>query len=86
MNYALIENGLVVNIIWLYSGNAGDFPRAVLCGDRPVRIGDAYASGIFTRNGVPVLTPLEEVEATIGALDASVVDLSYQNVLLELGI
>lgn len=86
MNYVLIENGVVTNIIWLYSGNAGDFPNAVPLGDRPVRIGDAYADGVFTRDGVPVLTPLEEAEATIAALDASVVELSYQNVLLELGI
>ena len=29
MNYALIENGIVANIIWLYPANAGDFPSAV---------------------------------------------------------
>ena len=27
MNYALIEDGVVVNIIWLYEGNANEFPK-----------------------------------------------------------
>lgn len=38
MNYALIENGVVTNIIWLYSANAADFPSAVPCGDLPVAV------------------------------------------------
>jgi len=86
MNYALIENGTVTNIIWLYEGNAGDFPGAVPIGDRPVQIGDAYAGGVFTRDGVPVLTQLEIERQTIAGLDAMVIELSYQNVMLELGI
>ena len=86
MNYALIENGIVTNIIWLLPTNADDFPDAVPMGDRPVAIGDAYADGVFTRDGAPVLTPLEEAGNTIAALDAAVVDLEYQNVMLELGI
>ena len=28
MNYALIENGVVTNLIWLYPANAADFPWA----------------------------------------------------------
>lgn len=60
MNYALIENGVVTNIIWLYSGNAGDFPSAVPCGDVPVAIGDTWDGEHFFRDGVQVLTPLEE--------------------------
>lgn len=86
MNYALIENGIVANLIWLNESNADDFPSAVPIGDRPVAIGDAYAHGAFTRDGKPVLTPLEEAGKTIAALDAAVVDLEYRNVMLELGI
>lgn len=56
MNYALIENGVVINLIWLYPGNAADFPTAVPVGDVPVAIGDSYADGVFTRDGQPVLT------------------------------
>lgn len=56
MNYALVENGVVTNIIWLYPGNAGDFPTAVPMGDVPAAIGDTYADGVFTRDGQPVET------------------------------
>lgn len=60
MNYALIENGVVTNIIWLYSANAEDFPSAVPCGDLPVAIGDTYDGTDFYRDGERVLTPLEQ--------------------------
>lgn len=86
MNYALVENGVVTNIIWLYEGNAADFPDAVRLGDRPVAIGDAYADGIFTRDGAVVQTPLEVAQGTIGALDSQVVDLEYGNIILEYGL
>lgn len=56
MNYALIENGVVTNLIWLYPGNAGDFPAAVPMGDVPAAIGDTYADGVFYRDGKPVET------------------------------
>lgn len=60
MNYALIDNGIVINMIWLYSGNASDFPTAVPCGDVPVAIGDTYDGEHFYRAGERVLTPLEQ--------------------------
>ena len=62
MNYALIENGVVTNIIWLYSGNAGDFPDAVPCGDVPVAIGDTYDGEHSYRGGERVLTALEQAQ------------------------
>lgn len=82
MNYALIENGVVTNLIWLYPGNAADFPAAIALGDRSVAIGDAYVDGMFMREGRPVPTPLEEAQALIAQLDEAVVELEYQNVLL----
>lgn len=63
MNYALIENGVVTNLIWLYPGNAADFPTAVPMGDVPAAIGDSYANGVFYREGEPVLTLAEQVLA-----------------------
>ena len=63
MNYALIENGVVTNIIWLYPGNADDFPNAVPLGDIPATMGDTYEDGVFYRNGEKVLTPLEQAQA-----------------------
>lgn len=86
MNYALIENGIVTNLIWLYPGNANEFPGAIALGNRPVAIGDAYGDGTFTRNGEPVRTAEEAAVAEIMELDATVIDLIYENTLLELGV
>ena len=62
MNYALIENGVVTNIIWLYPGNASDFPNAVPLGDVPAAIGDTYTDGVFYHNGERVLTITEYMQ------------------------
>lgn len=62
MNYAVVENGTVTNIIWLYPGNASDFPSAVPCGDLPVAIGDTYDGTDFYRAGERVLTALEQAQ------------------------
>lgn len=70
MNYALIENGVVVNIIWLHPHNESEFPNAVAMNDRPVGIGDTYDGADFYRDGVKVLTPLEEAQAQIAELEA----------------
>lgn len=86
MDYALIENGAVVNLIWLHYSNVDEFPGAVAIGDRPVSIGDTYTDGVFTRDGVPVRTSLETANDIITGLDAAVVELEYKNVMLELGI
>ena len=51
MNYALIENGVVVNLIYLHPMNASDFPNAVSADGYAVGIGDAYADGAFYRDG-----------------------------------
>lgn len=58
MNYALVENGVVTNIIWLYSANAEDFPSAVPCGEIPVAIGDTYDGEHFYRGGEKLDSPL----------------------------
>ena len=68
MNYAIIESDTVVNII------VGPLPigmEGVALGERPVSIGDAYANGVFLRDGQPVLTSTERIaalEAQIRAL------------------
>lgn len=65
MRYALIKDGIVSNIIWLYPGNASDFPNAVPCDDLPVAIGDTYADGAFYRSGEKVMSSKDEyAEAT----------------------
>ena len=59
MNYAIIENGIVANIIvGLPSGMDG------ICVDGlNVAIGDSYEDGAFTRGGEPVLTDAEKIAA-----------------------
>ena len=77
MRYALIDNGIVSNVIVLNDRNASDFPTAVKLGDRPVCIGDTYADGKFYRDGVEVLTPMEQAQAEID---------EYKAALNELGV
>lgn len=50
MNYAIIQNGVVVNMIVIAPYNTSDFPDAVPVGDKPVGIGDEYRDGKFWRN------------------------------------
>lgn len=78
MRYALVENGVVVNVIWLNDKNAGDFPAAVKLGDRPATMGDTYTDGKFYyRDGTAVLTALEQAQAEID---------SYKSALNEMGV
>ncbi len=63
MNYALIENGVVTNLIYLLPSNAADFPNAVLLGDVPAAIGDTWDGAQFLRDGQPVLTAAERAAA-----------------------
>lgn len=63
MNYALIKEGIVSNIIWLSPSNAKDFPSAIATNGLPVRVGDTYADGVFYRDGERVLSALESARA-----------------------
>ena len=78
MRYALIDSGIVANVIVLNDRNAGDFPTAVKLGDRPVGIGDNYADGKFYRDGAEVLTPLEHAQAEIDAYKAALNELGVE--------
>ena len=49
LNYAIVENGIVTNIIWLYPGT--EFENAVPYGELPVQIGDTYEDGKFYHDG-----------------------------------
>ena len=65
MNYALIENGIVINIISLHPMNAEDFPNAIPIDRYPVAIGDTYDGEFFYRNGEKVQTILDGQEDII---------------------
>ena len=77
MRYAIVTDGIVTNVIALNDRNASDFPAAVKLGDRPVGIGDTYADGKFYRDGVEVLTPMEQAQAEMT---------EYKAALQELGV
>nr|DAI01939.1 MAG TPA: hypothetical protein [Caudoviricetes sp.] len=56
---ALIENGTVTNMLWCSDSKPGT-DTIINPADRPVGIGDTYSNGKFYRDGVEILTPLEE--------------------------
>lgn len=58
---ALIENGTVVNMLWC-SDSEPETDILLDPADRPVGIGDTYSDGKFYRDGVEILTPLEEAQ------------------------
>ncbi len=68
MRYAMVIEGKVTNIIEMDKRNEQYFPSAVYTGDRPVSIGDTYTDGKFYRNGIEVLTELEEANNEIDSL------------------
>lgn len=82
MNYAIVENGTVTNVIWLNESNAFEFTGAVALNDVPAAIGDSYADGVFSRDGQPVLTALQVAQMTIDALDSYVLELELENLRL----
>ncbi len=63
MTHAAIQDGVVTNLIWLFSANAEDFPDAVPVNDLPVSIGDSYEDGVFYRNGQKLLSVMESTLA-----------------------
>lgn len=56
---ALIENSTIVNMLWC-SDSEPETDTLINPADRPVAIGDTYSNGKFYRDGVEILTPLEE--------------------------
>ena len=61
-NYARIEDGVVINIIYLSPENAHEVPDAVNVSEYPVGIGDTYVDGRFYHDGVEVRTYREYSE------------------------
>lgn len=79
MRYAVIEDGVVVNVIILYPGGAKSFPDAVPCGDVPVAIGDTYDGQDFYRGGERVFTPLEQARKDAEDMQAALEVLGINN-------
>ena len=64
MNFALLDNGIVTNIIWINPKQQSEFQPGAPTGDLPVMAGDTYENGKFYRNGEEVtpFTPAPEPE------------------------
>lgn len=67
-NMARIENNLVVNIEWCSDSTAESDSLKDPAGHL-VAIGDTYENGRFYREGVMLLTPIEELQQQITDLD-----------------
>lgn len=78
MNYALVENGVVTNIIWLNERNAGEWPGAVRLGERMVEVGDTYDGEKFYRGGTEVLTAAEAAQREAAAYAAALMTLGVE--------
>ncbi len=59
-NFAIIENGVVSNVLWGMVYNSDEWPNAIQVNDLAVQIGDSYENGKFYRNGEEVLSRTEE--------------------------
>lgn len=60
-NMALIENGVVTNILWC-SDREPETDTMINCGELPVGIGDSYRDGAFYRDGEKIMTAYELLE------------------------
>lgn len=59
-NFAIVENGVVSNVLWGMVYNSDEWPNAIQVDDLAVQIGDSYENGKFYRNGEEVLSRTEE--------------------------
>ena len=63
MRYAIVENGIITNMIELKPANEKDFPNAVRADEWEVRIGDTYNAEEerFYHNGEKLLSESEKI-------------------------
>lgn len=69
MNYALIADGIVVNVLYIRRSQAHEFPDCVPLNDIPARIGDTFADGIFYRNGVEIKSSAQKLAEAVEILN-----------------
>lgn len=62
MNYTVIDNDIVTNIIWVNPDKPITFLTVVPVGDLPVSIGDEYRDGKFYHEGEEVTAPTTEMD------------------------
>lgn len=71
---AVIDGGTVTNIVWC-SDYTPETDTQKDPGDRPVGIGDTYSDGKWYRDGVEILTPLEEAQKELEDLQSQLFEM-----------
>lgn len=66
---AIITNNIITNMIWCSDAAKETDTRKDPMG-RPVGIGDTYSDGKWYRDGVEILTPLEQAQKELEELKA----------------
>ena len=86
--YALVENGVVTNVMVLYPPSAAE--GAVPCGELPVAVGDTYDGEYFYRGGEKLDSPLalaqqeaQTLKEDIPMLKAQIQAISDRNDFVE---
>ena len=81
-NMALLENGVVTNLLWCSDGEP-ETQVLIDCGELGVAIGDSYRSGKFYREGQEVLSETQRLLAEnaqlLGTMAAMVEDVYNQD-------
>ena len=78
MTYALVESGVVVNLINLEPYNESDFPNAVKVGDLLVAIGDTYQNEMFYHDGVEARTAMQVALAEMNDMKTALGELGVE--------
>lgn len=71
---AVIDSGIIVNMVWC-DDYTPETETQKDPGDRPVGIGDTYTDGKWYRDGVEILTPLEEAQENVKNLQDQMIEL-----------
>ena len=77
--YALVENGIVTNVMVMYPPSAEEFEGVVPCGDLPVAIGDTYVDGKFYRDGKLLKSHLDVAIENMEDMQAALILLGVEN-------
>jgi hypothetical protein len=83
MRYAMIKDGIVVNVISLAQTNAKDFPNAVALKDYPVAIGDKYDGDSFYRDGERISSLDEQLAVANAKYEAMLAEMEDMKSALE---
>ena len=71
---AIVADGIVTNMIWC-SDSQPETEFLIDPADRPVGIGDTYKGGKWYRDGVEILTPLEQAQKELADLQFQIADM-----------